>query len=152
MIRTSSKRIQRFSLPLACLLIFILIPHGSTSNLVICFTEEGEVILETSHSGCCCPVLASSLAEPSPLLSPSKKLFSKNHLPFCRDIPISTASFNQNIIFLQSPLKSIPTLHLTYPPFQKYEYIHNAPHKFFVYGIPPSNYIYASLESTFLLI
>jgi len=152
MIKTSLNRIKWFSLPLACLLIFILIPHGSTSNLVICFTEEGQVILETSHSGCCCSTLASSSAESSPLLSPSKKLFSKNHLPFCRDIPVSTTSFNQNIIFLQYTLKLIPALHLTSCPFQQNEYIHNAPHKFFAYVIPKNNYIYASLESTFLLI
>lgn len=152
MIIIISNKIKVTFTPLVLVTILILIPQGSTANLVVCFGEDGHINVETAHYGFYCPTVKASLQED--LYSPSlwEKFFSKNHYTPCKDIAISNSNSSQHIVPVQSITKLIKTLLLVAFAFQVPQYVEIATEGLPSQPPPASNSILASLCSIILLI
>lgn len=152
MIKIISNKIKGTFTPLVLLSTFILIPQGTTANLVVCFGENGHINVEPVHYGVCCPTIKASL--PEALYSPSlwEKSFSKNHRIPCVDIAISNCSSEQHIISAQRTIKLIKMLLLAAFAFQVPQHAEIATREPLTQPPPANNSMLASQSSIVLLI
>jgi len=122
MIKFISSKLKVILVPLIFFSIYILIPQGVVTNLVVCMGDDGHFDVEIAYYGTCCSDSKTSLEETRNSYTLRGKYLMESQYSQCVDIPVLNANAVQQIVPGQNRKEIMRTLQDEAPIFQETQY------------------------------